>query len=156
MEPVHSTGFHLRPAQLSNLYPAKSYQLHTPSINSENNYRTSNQLDSTQRLRRASIPLRLSSFSIEILKATTITLKTSSYENLTVVKTLCPCHRVRKKGGSAVLRVLPPTFYLTHCANSETAKNCLSRIVKRMNYLSRRRNYQEECKHCQDEREQFY
>jgi len=75
----------------------KSYQLHTPSINSENNYRTSNQLDSTQRLRRASIPLRLSSFSIENLKATTITLKTPSYENLTIVKTLCPCLRVRKK-----------------------------------------------------------
>jgi hypothetical protein len=62
-----------------------------------NNYRTSNQLDSTQKLRRASIPLRLSSYSLENLTATTITLTLSYTKILLSSKTLCQCHRARNR-----------------------------------------------------------
>ncbi len=126
----------------------KATNFTTPSINTENSYRTSNQLDSTQRLRRASIPLRLSSFLLENLTATTITLTLAYTKILLSSKLYMSMSPGQEQGGSAVHRILPPTFYQTTLSKSKNLRNIVNQkkceeskhSIKKANIIKKKAN----------------
>ncbi len=63
----------------------------------------------------------------------------SSYENLTIVKTLCPCHRAKNREVVMYTEFYLQPFIKPHCANPRTCQtSSIRKNVKRAKILSRK------------------